>query len=247
VRNFIFGVVLLVFVIPSLLGADQTDFEAHFQSGNRFKQRSAWDEAINEYEQALKINPNHALAHYALSLAYYEKYREIKNINMKKELFRFFSNPQSSNEYSQSEVIDAEDQTTRSLHNKAIQELKKTLELDDTIWGAHYLLGTHYYNIGNYDHAEKELKRTIELKPDYSNSYSILGSLYEKRKDYDLAIEYRKRALNIDPDAEIVHYDLAILYHKLGMKKEAKEEYELLRLSKSVLFDSLEAYFEANK
>ena len=63
-------------------------------------------------------------------------------------------------------VIDGENDHTKRLNNLAVQEWEKTIELDDSIPGAHYILGTHYYNIGRLEAAEDELKRVIELNPE---------------------------------------------------------------------------------
>jgi tetratricopeptide (TPR) repeat protein len=125
----------------------------------------------------------------------------------------------------------------------ANEGFKKAIELDDKNWHAHYFVGTHYYNTGDFKAAEVELKKAIEFNSDYTNSYGVLASLYEKMGKMDLAIEYRNKDLELDPDDDGARRDLALLYHKLGMNEEALKEYKILKKENSVLVPSLKPIF----
>ena len=134
--------------------------------------------------------------------------------------------------------------SAKELEVIANEGFKKAIELDDKNWHAHYFVGTHYYNTGDFKAAEIELKKAIEFNPEYTNSYGVLASVYEKTGKMDLAIEYHKKDLEIDPDDDGARRDLALLYHRLGMKEEALKEYKILKKENSVLVPGLKSIFE---
>ena len=232
------GLFLLILLIPlQLFANDETDFKLHFDNGYHYSEESHWDDAIREYSTAVKIKPSNATAHFDLSLSYYNKYMQVIDENMKTELYRFFSNRKESELNSEQKVVNGEDALTKELHNKAFQEWQKTVELDDSFWGAHYFLGSTYCNNGDYEKAEKEYKKVIDLKPDYVNSYSYLGTLYEKTNRINLAITYHEKAITIDPSSEEDHYELWLLYNKSGLNNKAKQHYDFLKSRKSVFIN----------
>jgi tetratricopeptide (TPR) repeat protein len=229
------GLFLLVLLVPfQVFANEEADFKLHFDNGHRYSQELRWDEAIREYSSAVEIKPNHAEAHFNLSLSYYYKYRQVIDANIKRELYTFFSNPKESKAGLEHKVISGEDPISKELHNKAFQEWQKTVELDDSFWEAHYFLGSTYCNNGDYEKAEKEFKKTILLKPDYANSYSYLGTLYKKTNRTDLAIKYHEEAIAIDPDREHDHYELWLLYKQAGIDSKAKQEYDFLKSKNSI-------------
>jgi tetratricopeptide (TPR) repeat protein len=82
------------------------------------------------------------------------------------------------------------------------------------------------------------------LDPKYANSYGVLASVYEKIGKNGQAIEYHKKVLQIDPEDEYSRYNLVLLYSKLGMKKEALEEYEILKRKNSIFAPELKSMLE---
>jgi len=74
-------------IIPTLLtkraeahatpraATDDRSAQEHFRRGLIFLQQGRWDEAIREYQAALRINPEYAEAHYNLGVAYAEQGR----------------------------------------------------------------------------------------------------------------------------------------------------------------------------
>ena len=241
--------VFLLFLLAILLlswnsQAESSEFDQYLKQGNTFFEQKDWDAAINSYNRAIEINPKVAGIHFNLGLAYFYKRLEIVQTNQKKELQQFLENAENQDWKTNDKVITGEDAATRVLIEKEVEEWKKTIELDDTISGAHYFLGTHYHNTRRFGDAEKELKRAIELDPKYANSYGVLASVYEKIGKNGQAIEYHKKVLQIDPEDEYSRYNLVLLYSKLGMKKEALEEYEILKRKNSIFAPELKSMLE---
>ena len=229
-------VILFLLLLPSLVSAESSDLNVHIKNGNKYFQKADYGKAIEEFKKALKISPNNAKGHFSLGLAYFYHYMNEVRENQNKEMLSLFMSPETKTE----EVIDGESDQTKTLDDLAVDEWKRAIELDDSIRGAHYFLGTYYHNVEKYEEAEKELKREIELNPQYSNSYSVLASVYEKMNKIDLAIAYHKKTLELDPDSESNHYDLMRIYQRIGRKKEAQREYDFLKAKKSVFLNGVD-------
>lgn len=83
------------------------------------------------------------------------------------------------------------------------------------------------------DSPAKQKKPTADTKE--SSSYKLnsknadvhneVGDLYLRKGMYHEAIEEYKKAIEADPDAALSHFNLSIVYDKLGMKEEADEEF----------------------
>jgi tetratricopeptide (TPR) repeat protein len=84
---------------------------------------------------------------------------------------------------------------------------------------------------------EKETARPAERKVSPSNKpgsdaaevHNEVGDLYLRKGMYDDAMEEYKKAIEADPGCAIAHFNLSIVYEKIGMKEEADEEYTIYK------------------
>jgi tetratricopeptide (TPR) repeat protein len=87
-----------------------------------------------------------------------------------------------------------------------------------------YYLALVERNEGNLDGAIEDLKKVAEAFPYSRDAHRELGfSYYQQHKYADAKGEYLL-VQGIDPDDLAAHYNLAILYRRLGMKAEAALE-----------------------
>ena len=128
-----------LFLILSNSSADTLSFEHYFKLGNSYSQKKEWDNAIEAYTHAIKINDEIAKVHYNLGLAYLHKWFEVRDKNMRDESYKVVKKLNDPNPYSTLAAIDGEDDITRELKEIEVKERKRTIELDDTIAVAHYM------------------------------------------------------------------------------------------------------------
>lgn len=79
-------------------------------------------------------------------------------------------------------------------------------------------------------HPKKELSDLLEVVRQYPQSRDArrdLGITYYRQGDYHEAITQFEALQAIDPDDLSAHYNLSILYHRMGMIKQAKEQQAL--------------------
>ncbi|MHC4663939.1 MAG: tetratricopeptide repeat protein, partial [Planctomycetota bacterium] len=83
---------------------------------------------------------------------------------------------------------------------KAIEELKKSVELDTHRPEAHHALGNAYIAIKEYEKAIAAFEKAILESPSFSAAYYNLGEIYRFREDFDKALEMYNRASAIKPE-----------------------------------------------
>lgn len=146
------------------------------------------------------------------------------------------------------EVIDAniKDYKAFAFTNKALalmemggwQEaeklVNKALELDEKNLRALFQLGRIDRVRSRLDKAEAEFKKVLETYPRDRLTLQQLGELAkiksdavapdERKNQLELAKNYYAQVLAIDPEDVGAHYNLMIIYQKLGRRQEAKKE-----------------------
>jgi len=108
----------------------------------------------------------------------------------------------------------------KGMHDEAIAEFRRTIEINPNLAEAHSNLGVAYGRKGMYDEAIAEYKRAIEINPNLAEAHYNLGNTYNKKGMYDEAIAQLKRAIEINPNLAEAHNNLAVAYYY-------KEEYSL--------------------
>jgi tetratricopeptide (TPR) repeat protein len=111
----------------------------------------------------------------------------------------------------------------------ALDEFKKELEINPSVWLVYWRLGDAYARLGNYGEAEKVLKQAIWLNDSFTGAYLLLGEVELKKGDAELAAGFLERALKLDPQNSFVHYSLAKAYQQLGRAAEANRHFEITR------------------
>ena len=73
--------------------------------------------------------------------------------------------------------------------DEAVAELKKAVQLDNTYWLPHKLLGKIYFRQKKYGAAAVQFEQAVKLNPSYQAAYYNSAYAYRKAGDYAKAIE----------------------------------------------------------
>jgi adenylate cyclase len=107
---------------------------------------------------------------------------------------------------------------------KAMELAKKALSLDDSLGGAHGLLGNIYIMRRDYEKGIREAERAVELEPNGADAHAFLGMglLFADRAEE--AVPILKKAIRLDPHAPgwYLHV-LASAYRDMQKYEEAIE------------------------
>jgi Tfp pilus assembly protein PilF len=82
---------------------------------------------------------------------------------------------------------------------------------------------------GQLAEAEADIRRVLEAYPRDRLSLQQLGELSKIKRDFAGAREAFERILQIDPEDASSHYNLMLVYRKLGMNEEAKAEAKIFQ------------------
>ena len=80
-------------------------------------------------------------------------------------------------------------------------------------------LGQAFFQMKQYENAEKELRKAIGLDPKLWNSHNVLGIIFDYKKKYAEAISEYQSAIALRPD-------LGFLYNNLGVSYSLSGEYQ---------------------
>jgi tetratricopeptide (TPR) repeat protein len=94
---------------------------------------------------------------------------------------------------------------------------------------AHLLLGIVSRESGDYAAAEREYREAERLNPHDGQARLELGKLLLARGDLNGALTRLERAAQYMPAAPAAHYQLGILYGRLGQKEKGEEQMRLWR------------------
>ena len=109
-------------------------------------------------------------------------------------------------------------------YDRARMDLERALKMDPANMRALYYRALVERNEGGLDQAVVDLQRVAAAFPRSRDAHRELGfSYYQQHKYAEARAEY-ELVQGIDPDDLAAHYNLAILYRRLGLKEQAAKE-----------------------
>lgn len=91
----------------------------------------------------------------------------------------------------------------------AIEDYKKTIELNPQCHQAFLNLGLAYAQIQKWDESIEVLEKAIKLDPNYAKAYLHLGISYNQKDKHEKAISHLKKALEFNPTSHDALINLA--------------------------------------
>jgi serine/threonine protein kinase/Flp pilus assembly protein TadD len=213
-----------------------------YLEGNELYNKLYVKEAVEKFEQAVKIDSTFASAYLQLALGYFqlgnavdarssvEKAARFSDKVSRKEKFlidayhqMFLAQSQEAKRilkemveiYPDEKVAHRELASVNSLmknDEEAIVHLKKVIELDSLDKDAYNSLAYAYDNFGRYDEAIQSINKYIKLAPGEANPYDSRGDIHAHHSEVDKAIASYKKALEIKPDFETSIEKLGFMY-----------------------------------
>ena len=147
------------------ISLDENYSEAHNYLGTLYMDKELWDQAIAEFDKALTntIYDTPSMAIYNSAWAYYSK-KDYKTALAKyQEALRVDPMTRLRPQIEKNEGLIYFDQDDIP---EAIRHFKKSIELDASIFDAHFLLGQSYLKIKDNKNARKEFQTVIQLAPE---------------------------------------------------------------------------------
>ncbi len=181
--------------------------------------------AIESFQQAIKVDPNFALAYAGVA----ETYMIMPSYGYLSPREAF---PQSKAAALQALDIDAtvaEAYTALASTSayyerdwtKAESEFKRAIDLNPNIPNIHYQYGYYLTLTGRSVEGIREFKRSLELDPLSIPDAANLAGAYLNSGQNELALEQAKKTYDLAPDHPTIRYWLGAVYIVNGMNAEA--------------------------
>jgi eukaryotic-like serine/threonine-protein kinase len=186
------------------------------------------ENAISEFSQALKIDPNYALAYAGLGNAYWTEFRRLDKGN--ELVAKASSNCEKAlslnPELVEGHVCLGNVLNGQGQYEKAVEEFKRAAESSGQSDEALRGLAEAYTNLGNFAAAESAYKKAIALRPKYWGVYSWLGLFYYSQARYSEAAAMFLKATQLAPDNYQGYITLAGAYVTEGRSQEAIDAFQ---------------------
>lgn len=118
-------------------------------------------------------------------------------------------------------------------YESARASLARALALSPKDARALYYLALVERRSGNPEAEMADLKEVVRQYPDSRDARRELGAAYYRRQMYPQAVEQFETLLSIDSDDLSAHYNLSLLYHRLGMEEKAETQAKLYEIKKA--------------
>lgn len=251
-QNFVSGETLWKYTIAK----NSEAWPAYNNLGAIFlKEKRNIPEALNLFEEALKLNPDYFEAHYNRGLALDRLQRLPEAIEEYKEAVRVAPGSvegrmilaqalQSEGDFGgaieqyrilQSYALDKAGiysslaalliQTGR--FPEAVEEFAQVIELYPGAASPHNDLGNVLYLMGQHDRAIAEYRAAVRLNPNMVEAHNNLAGALQHNGHLDEAIKEFWVAVGMDPSSPNLHINLARALVQGGRRDEAIQEYEL--------------------
>ncbi|HSO74017.1 MAG TPA: tetratricopeptide repeat protein, partial [Blastocatellia bacterium] len=185
------------------------------------------DFAIRMFEEALKLDPDFALAHAGLGEAYWRKYQA------KRESVWIDRAITASDHALMLDPNQAQVHISLGIiyhgtgkMDQAIGEFGRALELQPTSDEAYKWLGRCCQRKGDIECAVTYFQRAREIRPGYWENYNALGNCYYNFGRYRDAAEQFRRVITFQPDSSEGYKNLGGIYCLLGSYEDAVAMYK---------------------
>lgn len=201
---------------------------AWFDLGEAALAQSELEQAVEAFEQTIRLKPDHALAYFNLGLTHYKR----KDFEAAERAYRRYLEmaPDSvQGRFNLGAVL----QDAHRLE-EAMIEYRRALAFDPDLVDAHRGLGNIALHERRYEDAVGHFRAGLSHAPQDVELLSNLGVMLQKLNRLDEAEAALRQAIKHAPDYVNAHFNLALVLLLQGRFEEGWEEYEWRHRIKSL-------------
>ena len=229
-RALVAPLTLLVALLALLLTvacAGPSEAEQHYNKGTLLLDDYKFDEAVGEFDRAIELDPDLAVAYAGRALA---------NLNWR---MYYFVEPQvDANKAIELDPDLASAYVARGIAHLtgigsgasgglrgAVAEFDHAIELEPGAIDAYVNRGVAYHHLGQSDRAIADYDRAIELDPNEAQAYRNRGYTYLRLGKEDEALADFSKAIEVDPDYALAYLSRGDVYRARGECERALAGY----------------------
>lgn len=204
-----------------------------------YTSKGEYDRAISDYDEAIRLNSQDAVAYYSRGFAYHYKNNQDRAFENYKTAIQLKS------EFALQPMLQCVlyNSTKNNNTDKAIEECSKTINSTSNFALAYYIRGNAYRNKEDLDRAIADYNKFIEFNPKNALAYINRGDTYWDKGDYDRAIADFNKVIELDANNELAKKKLQRLQAELlsisSNKQESAASSEKVNLPQNVTVGEL--------
>jgi tetratricopeptide (TPR) repeat protein len=176
-------------------------------------------EAMEEYEQAIKLNStDRYLRQNYFKLIYTDK----RYIYLAVEQCRLIIEQTPYDFHTLTMLADMEEQMGNT--DSALEHAVTAVEYMPTDLVANLMAGTLYQKSGQYEKAQRYIAEAIRLNPKFVQGYTNLAGLLSQQGKIGQAERVYRKGIEENPDDASLHLNLSLLLRQKGQTEEAEKE-----------------------
>jgi len=197
-----------------------SEAEKHHKAGLQLESQGRLKEAIAEFDEAIRLDPNLSGAYNNRGIVYARLGQFQQAIKDFDEAIRL--NPRDALAYY--------NRATAYYHldqfQSVIQDLEEAIRLNPQDAEAYYYRGLSYVNLGQYQQAIQDFNQAILLNPRFTEAYRKRGTTYIRLGQFQQAIQDFDQAISLDPQNAEAYVMRALVHTHLNMDVEAQQDFD---------------------
>lgn len=186
--------------------------------GTAYYVKGDLDHALADFNQAIQLQPNFALAYYNRGTVYFAKHdynRALVELNRAIQI-----QPSALSYLMRGDIYDKKED-----YDRALADLNQAIQLQPNFVLAYGVRGEIYVHKGDYDRALTDFNQALKFQSNMASLYQDRGIAYSKKGDHDHAIADFTQAIKLEPDNAEFYDDRGISYEEQGDYDHAIADY----------------------
>lgn len=205
--------------LTEAINASPNDPSLYFKRSEIFYERQAYDQAIQDLAQVMKLDSTNLKAHHLLADVYMDSYQSARALQTMQRVVMLY--PDSIN----TKLKLSEFQLILKQYDAALNTIADIMKIRPGDPEALFMLGMVYRDQGKSDLAIGAFQSAVERNPDMSEAWVILGDLMDRTHN-PLASQYFDNAIRVAPDNVAAWHAKAYFLQNNDKIDEALEIYK---------------------
>lgn len=223
---------------------------AHTEKGLDYFSKNKFEQAVKEYDEAIRLYPTLAAAHndrgsalfalgrFETAAACFKRAIEIDSMyaqahfNLALAQLKLGREREANDSLvnaSRAYITAGDEQLDAGRLAEAEESYKSLLQIDPDYAVAHFKLGLVYNTAGRHAEAVESFKRVIGKLPDSAEAHQNLGEAYLGLRKHREAARAAEQSVKLRPKSPAAHYVAGLAHASLGQREQALASLDKLK------------------